>query len=424
MTPAEKFNKPTQFHQREFARDSNEVGHSLGFRESDSFRSLLANSYNEKNGRCILETAVDWDLPKFCRAELGLFALSKLVIDIPKILTVTSPGVTFTTTQAASCEDYTRLVWGSRGEGILRSVLSNALREGPWRFEVPDLSLQVCFQRSENSVSETGTAVLSITGRPRDVADVLEQFAWIACTFRPPSSQFPLSRSTVTIRHDPVHTKRHRFCLDPPTAHQDSFCWTSIIPSAVVATGFPIRRRFFEDHNMLGEGIEIPVEIMASLARISALTELDGRQLLVGPSMVLYPTKLLAKPLSTAVQWHCVQSRSLGTLDTGRILRSIANGGQIKLDIADLVGCRCFLGYFEQATVHLGTEAPAEREVVPLGLDRAKQRIELAREGTFTMGFSIPGISRCRPENRGPPSHRPILRGTGSGFLCRTGREN
>jgi len=381
----------------DIARVNDEVGSSSDFRQGDGFLSSLNRSYSAATGDCNVEILVNWELEQFCETELGRFSQRELVEDMPRILTVTSPGMTCTATQAASCEEYTRLVWGSTGEEILRFVLSNARQKEACQFLTTGLWLRVVFKGPIDLVSQLPTAVLDVRGRPRIVADVLEQFAWMATTFRPLSSQTPFSRSAGIILRG---VSRNTIRLDPlTTTHSDPFCWTSILSSAVVATGFPIRRRFCKDQHILGKGIEIPFDVMASLARVSAMTEFEGRQLLIGPSMVLYPTEILSWPNTTnstalpaAIQWHCIKSDSLSSLDTGLIPEAPTNDSGTKMDIVDLVSLRCFLGYFEKATVHLGTEAPAEREVVSLGLPKSGQRVQFAREGTFTLGFNVPGI--------------------------------
>lgn len=394
----------------DYRRTNREVQGSWGFRESEDFCMLLENSYDAESTTRSFEIVADWELPQFCEAELEPDPDSDVADLIFQVLTITCPVLHCEDYQALSCQDYTKLVWGPRGEDILRFILTNGVREGQFQFQVSDLTLQVLFPGSQHPTFPRETALLRARGQPRDVADALEQFAWIACTFRPPNPQFPLSRSTVSIARDLTNRLGYVLRLDPllqlelpPTFlfedDSNSSCWTSVIPCAVVATGFPIRKRKF---STWARGLEIPFEIMVALAKVSALTDVEGHQILVGPSKILCPTELLMPGYAygadadadqvKGVQWHCIISDSLTDRSSDQVLRELVRKAGANTKIADLVGLRCFLGYFEKATVHLGTEEPAHQEAVPLGLPRSGQRIELAREGTLTLGFNIPGI--------------------------------
>ncbi|KAH8911661.1 hypothetical protein BR93DRAFT_1531 [Coniochaeta sp. PMI_546] len=356
------------------------------FRESHVFHTLLERSYDSDSDTCSIEVTMYWELIKFCKVELDGFPDLGLAEKIPRLLTLTEGGYSQWAAQAATCEAYTRLVWGSRGAQLLRLMLRTDLETGSCQFKSPDLSLTVSFV-------EEGVARLKAEGRPRDVADALEQFAWIASSFRPVYSQSSLKLSTVSIRLSPVGG--YIMSLDQSYLHEQiehSSCWASMVPSAVVAAGFPIAKR-----DLRAQGVEIPFDIMTSLARVSALTELEGHQMLLGPSMILFPSHLIMKDADPdaveAVQWHCMKSGDLGNPDTGgMILRDLADDAGPKMKIADLVRYRCFLGYFQRATVHLGTEKPTHKQATALGLPRSGQRIELAREGTLALGFNIPGI--------------------------------
>lgn len=393
----------------DFQRANDEVADDLGFRESDAFRRVIMDSYDDEDITCSLKILADWELPQFCEAELQPVPGSDMADQISRVLTITCPGLDSDldskSAQALSCQDYTKLVWGRRGDDILRFILTNGVMEGEYQLHYSDLTLELSFPGSQGPGSPGQTALLEARGRPRDVADALEQFAWIASTFRPPSSQFPLSRSTVRIAGDQTNGLGYILQLDPLTAYSSSSCWTSVIPAAVVAIGFPTRKRKF---NMSTRGLEIPFEIMVTLAKVSALTDVEGHQILVGPSKILFPGELLIHANDhshasytydmdntnqvAAVQWHCIESEHLGNPDTCQALRELANKAGARMKIADLVKLRCFLGYFEKATVHLGTEEPAHQEAVPLGLPKSGQGIRLAREGTLTLGFNIPGI--------------------------------
>lgn len=375
---------------KDFERRDKEAYINRGFRTNDDFHQLLKYSYNERNRRCDLEIDIEWDLVQFCDTELDGYINTDFLDQIPRVLTVTCPDEDCDSTQAASCEDYTELVWGSRGVEILRLILTDLLMGGACYFHSTDLAIQAHLSASK----EPTEVFLCAQGQPRDVADMLEQFAWLAATFRPASSKYPLSRSEVTIDQSTFDPQKFRLRLQPLARHTEHYCWTSVVPSAVVATGFPIRSRPVRDSKLDGVGLEIPFEIMASLARVSSVTELEGHQILLGPSIVLFPQKIVLSTahFETAVQWHLVRSEQLTTPDTARELQQFAKSVGEKRRIADLAGLRCFLGYFGEATVHLGTETSTQKEIQTLGLPKSGQGIKFAREGTVTLGFNVPGI--------------------------------
>ncbi|KAB5554433.1 hypothetical protein GE09DRAFT_1120954 [Coniochaeta sp. 2T2.1] len=352
-----------------------------GFRDALNFKTLVNMSYSA--GSCKLSIHADWPLAEFCSRELPDY--EGLESDIPLVLTLTQimgVGTAGGFTQAASCEEYTHMVWGSRGSRILRAILPG-VRQGLCHFEEGTLSLDMVQDKS--SEARIDRAMITLSGDLHDVADVLEQLAWLACVFRPSSSQSPICESSVRLSLDSV--KGHQLLLQELTPFPDPLypvtpCWTLAIPTAVIATGFPIRQR------NEGRGVEISFDLMASLLRVSAVSEIQGRQALVGPSNVVVPSGPLLED-GDAVQWHCVSSKKLITSNTDNIFE-----GSMAVDkpVAELAKLRCFLGYFERATVHLGTDETRNQVIGETNLPRSNQRLELAREMTFTTGFSIPGI--------------------------------
>ena len=77
-------------------------------------------------------------------------------------------------------------------------------------------------------------------------------------------------------------------------------CWNELLRSSVIVSGFPIPER------SLGEvGLEIPLDIMASLGGISLAAEYDGGYVLKGHSIAFVPVERMAD----SVQWHLIHGQ-------------------------------------------------------------------------------------------------------------------
>ena len=125
---------------------------------------------------------------------------------------------------------------------------------------------------------------------------------------------------------------------------------------------------------------------MAGLSSVHAAVQRDdGRTILVGQSLILYPSG----SLEDAVQWHCTE---LGDEDFARTLPNSARLLDF-VDLKELSSSRTFLGYYQNAEVLLGTKRLLRStHIMSSGLEHASRRIELAREGTFTFGLSIKAV--------------------------------
>jgi hypothetical protein len=160
-------------------------------------------------------------------------------------------------------------------------------------------------------------------------------------------------------------------------------CWHSLFPNGVLAQGFPIAER------NEGDGIEIPFELMVTLAQVSISMDYEdgkGGTILIGHSATLIPSRFL----ENAVQWHYVEAS-----DTQTLMEEIKACTEwiLQRDISQLTKLRTLLGYFTEAQTPLGTEKLLDSGTVKSsGLDESKSRIEIAREGTTTAGFSIQGV--------------------------------
>jgi hypothetical protein len=95
-------------------------------RRSSSFRTLLESC--QQSGSYGLEISADWALAEFCRTELG--DSDEPQATIPLLLTLTKTLTERGAAQAASCEEYTNLVYLWRSRQVPRSCTSAWVGDG------------------------------------------------------------------------------------------------------------------------------------------------------------------------------------------------------------------------------------------------------------------------------------------------------
>jgi hypothetical protein len=78
---------------------------------------------------------------------------------------------------------------------------------------------------------------------------------------------------------------------------ETKLCWHSLIGDSVVATGFPIPERFYDD-----KGLQVPVEIMAALGGVSIAVNVGYGFFLKGETVAFIPVERK----KDHVQWHLV----------------------------------------------------------------------------------------------------------------------
>jgi hypothetical protein len=190
------------------------------------------------------------------------------------------------------------------------------------------------------------------------LAEIGEQVAWLASALR----SSPFSPGTVAYNRPFVsfvkigHPKgekniRATYLYDigvevyeEPDSREigTGDCWHKLFGSPVVVEGFPIRRRV-EQHS---KGLEIPLEIMASLTGTRKVNIFDGRIVLKGFSTMLVP----AKCNQNAVTWHLLYQK-----DGEHI--SYLQSEQfplLELKIQQLEKARHFLGWCPAARMYAG----------------------------------------------------------------------
>ena len=136
-----------------------------------------------------------------------------------------------------------------------------------------------------------------------------------------------------------------------------------------------------------GEGLEIPLQLLMHIALIKGSMDYDGNTIFVGPSRVLFPTRLLRQ----GIQWHYV-----GTDDNQVLMDRLKNYGRGAAfpEISTLNIYRTFLGSYRHALVYAGTNQGLQSgPVSDSKAAKSSSRLEISRELSLTAGLSTHGVS-------------------------------
>ena len=190
--------------------------------------------------------------------------------------------------------------------------------------------------------------MVQIDGKPDDITESIEQFAWLASSFR--SSQGDsVSLSQVEFRvvstsPEAEYVMTELILCPLRMAREEELglgsCWTMLYPSAVVAWGFPIAPR------VEAVGLEIPWHLMLPI-------EFQDSMIIRQDPMVIFPVE----KTRSGTQWHAV-SGGLSTFFEEIKLSPLL---PIQDDIQSVLHGRHFVGWLRDAQVNLGTQRPTDQ---------------------------------------------------------------
>ena len=121
-------------------------------------------------------------------------------------------------------------------------------------------------------------------------------------------------------------------------------CWLSLFNNPVIAQGFPVPERSNSER-----GIELPIELMATLGGGRHAVEFEGGLVIKGHSIAFVPVK----PYEDSIQWHMI-SNSDGTrlrYSDLKIHRALQN----EVNYESITTKRAILGWSQVAQTFLGT---------------------------------------------------------------------
>ncbi|PKK49921.1 hypothetical protein CI102_8719 [Trichoderma harzianum] len=258
---------------------------------------------------------VQCDIPGFIHEQAYEGSAAEI---LPKVITLTG---SVQDVQATTCEQYLVQTWPVVGCNLLRTI-QGALRERnasePFQF-----SCKCKFEdRTEIKVSLGRYMEVQAVGTIHSIAEIGEQIGWLATTFRSPLQDpeilfcHPEISSFQTNGLPRLGSRENEFkqsfvCLinvvpDHVRANLPGFngqCWQQMFNNPVVVTGYPIKPR---KDLIAGVGLELPFDMMTTLADARYLTTFEDRTLVKGFSTVLIPTAIHG----SIILWHLLVNES------------------------------------------------------------------------------------------------------------------
>jgi hypothetical protein len=226
--------------------------------------------------------------------------------------------------------------------------------------------------------------IAQINGRPQEIIETIEQFAWLSSVFRFSTKQsLGLSQTEFRVVPGPTGSKSvfAELLLRPVRSIPESdlsfgSCWTPLFDHSVLAWGFPIAER--------GDlyGLELPFELLLKASRARFPVEFQN-------SVIIRQGPLTAFPVashSVGTQWHA----TLGGLDEFFDKINSIPLLPVQDDIKAFLNGRHFLGWLTRAQVKLGTEEPSNRSS---GAKMENNRgLQLGEEISATLSIKPPWI--------------------------------
>ncbi|KAJ5364559.1 uncharacterized protein N7496_010272 [Penicillium cataractarum] len=271
--------------------------------------------------------------------------------------------------QALSCTQYLCQTWPSTGGHILQLIM-DIVRAGPGSRQTCDLpdntKVAACLTASGFNVEAFGTG--------DSVAEIGEQFAWLGAALR--SSPYELGIAYCTPIISDVHissasqqASRSQSCphilgkidfvfqeRERQSTTSNAQCWHNLFRNPVVVTGYPIPWR-----SETGTGLEIPLNMMAGLARTKRVNSFNKKLFIKGFSTILIPTR----QNGPTILWHLMYN-----IDRSRISYIQHTVPHLEdISIFDLEKARHVLGWCSEARYNAGA-AEANYLITPSRLPR------------------------------------------------------
>jgi hypothetical protein len=279
---------------------------------------------------------------------------------------------------ATSCVSYLETFWPEVGQNMLVVI------EDAWstkkkqdkifkifrRFTAIQYIIWVDLWQQDIGMSPDPSLVkfarICVDGPAETVVQIAQQLAWLGSVFRVPKYG-SLSSSRAVLRKIGDDAIDISFLDLEPIENEGTQCWHPLFVNAVLAQGFPIPKRNGET------GIELPFELMTSLARTRYLSNFENGVVLKGFSTILFPTSGISS--SNSVQWHCVSSAGGSRIP----ILEIRKYPWVKFTTLEQVKQkRTFLGYYKRAYICVGTTDSSYATIDFSSAPRERARFSLA----------------------------------------------
>ncbi|KAF4442817.1 hypothetical protein F53441_11645 [Fusarium austroafricanum] len=347
---------------------------------------------------CFARFELDWDI-------LGFFETQKYSNPpdqvLPGIITITGSSCD---AQAMTCAQYLDQTWPATGNSMIK-LLQRVLQgeEGHTQFcNFPDGT----FLRARALDSQL---IVRAKGADASISEIGEQLAWLGAALRNSPRQNGLTYCTPiitaiyqnsTTQADPAIELPDSdiacnigFKIDqvpPPRHFANGHCWHHIFKNPIIVRGYPFLPR--KEQNT---GLDIPLNIMAGLARARRIDLFNEQVYIKGFSTMLIPTK---QDQST-VYWHLIYKE-----DGSRIsYLDDALDHECDISLLDLTTTRHVLGWCSEANFYAGS-AQAHYNVKHSELPKANAECALAGI-IVSLGKMITGGSSFELGIRDTPVH-------------------
>ncbi|RSM04988.1 hypothetical protein CDV31_009789 [Fusarium ambrosium] len=360
--------------QREFRlvpTEPNTIG-SIGGAIMSSLPSAHKISRRISTQRCSARFELQWDIFHFFQTQEYPGPPDEV---LEGIITLTGSSLD---AQAATCAQYIHQTWPSTGETTLQ-LIKEVLKDGDGYLSSCKLSdgttLSAWVDGSKFIAEASGVAV--------SVMEIGEQLAWLGAALRTSTRQSGLVYCTpnISILHNNASSTLLRLQLSsaditceigftmeeaPQTPdNANGQCWHDIFRNPVVVRGYPILRRV-----ECSTGLEVPLNIMAGLARTQRVDRFNDKIYIKGFSTMLIPIRRKEDILC----WHLIYNK-----DGNRISYLDSDLAQEQgVARLNLEGLRHVLGWCSKAQVLAGS-AKAHYPVACSGLPNPDEDCALAK---------------------------------------------
>ncbi|EGX53749.1 hypothetical protein AOL_s00004g408 [Orbilia oligospora ATCC 24927] len=242
--------------------------------------------------------------------------------------------------QALTCAEYLSQTWPATGKRILELV-KDVIR-GTF---LDNAELTISLQRSSELAAEAfGTA--------HSIAEIGQQLAWLGTALRSSSCDIgvvaciPSISNIRTLVPQGSISYRLGFTVEEETIPlSNGQCWHSMFRNPVVVAGYPIPRR-----PTIGTGLELPLNMIAGLAKTKYIQPFNGGFFIKGFSTLLIPTKK-EEPEGILI-WHMIYNQDGDRIPYLENDIPIAEG----LNISEIATARHILGWCSKAEYYAGAK--------------------------------------------------------------------
>ncbi|KAF5560177.1 nucleoside phosphorylase [Fusarium napiforme] len=332
---------------------------------------------------------LDWNILEFFDSQEHAKSPEEV---LPAVVTLTGSA---SDAQASSCAQFIEQTWPTTGDSILQLIRDLLRPEGGHTHEclMPDLTRLVAWINGSKVMVQT-------TGSAASISETGEQLAWLGAALRSSPHPHGLSYCTPSIRsmHRDPEMPQAVVCiigfeleqrLEPPD-NENGHCWHGIFRNPVVVNGFPILPKLERN-----TGLEMPLNIMAGLARADRVDQFNDKVYIKGFSTMLVPTKQVKE----VVYWHLIYKEDgsrISYLDDNLDRDALAG-------FLDLTTHRHVLGWCSEARFYAGS-SQAQYHVRHSELPRPHPGCSLA--GTMiTLGRLITGGHSYELGVKDTPTH-------------------